>query len=436
MLTIKTDISDCSWLQYIIDEFKIINGAKFDIEIIELDKNTVNQHVFYYVTNPSQFGLCIFNAASPNPTRRVKYVSEKIFILENTESYNFCINYDLFWNAFVFLSRFEEYLSELDGKLIKSQCKKHPRMDKETFKIPIVNILFNEFEAFIKKHFPDLQFEEKKCLEIDISHDVDYINKTLQLLIKQTTFNLLNTFKVLYNPKKFIKNLLFTLRFLLMRPSYWCFDYWVEVEKKNNVYSTFYIYSRVKRNNFKTWLLDPSYDIQHNKKLQKQLKDLLNDGFFIGLHGSYDSAKSLPLLEQEKDQLEAILGTKISKTRQHWLHYSELTTPDIHDKLFSLDSSLGWNDQLGFRSGIASIYRPYNFKNKKAYNYEVLPQVIMDSTIFDYYRNKNLQQEIDSILVNAKDYAKNPHVSISWHQRVCNQDYRWHKIYEDIINAL
>ena len=50
-------------------------------------------------------------------------------------------NYDIFWNAFVFLSRLEEYWKEKNKKQIKSYVKNHPRKEKATFDVPVVNNL-------------------------------------------------------------------------------------------------------------------------------------------------------------------------------------------------------------------------------------------------------------------------------------------------------
>ena len=195
------------------------------------------------------------------------------------------------------------------------------------------------------------------------------------------------------------------------------------------------MYVKCKSRSFRSWLIDPSYDIKNNVKLQKKLIDLYKCGFQIGLHGSYNSAINCNQLQYEKDELERILGIKIVKTRQHWLNYSEDTTPDIHNRLFLFDSTLGWNDRMGFRSGIASMYNPYDFKNKKAYDYEVIPQVIMDSNIYDYGLKQDVFNAAKLVLNRSKKFSKTTCVSISWHQRVCSSDYNWHLFYEELLSA-
>jgi len=435
MLTIKTDIENKSWLIYILEEFRNINLANFDIEILSLSETSLNTNIISYVNTPTD-GLSIYSSNEEMPTNTIEYLQDNLFIHENTKSKNFSINYDLLWNAFIFLSRYEEYLSEENEKYIYSYSLNHPRSDKRSFDIPIVNVLFNELELFIKKNFPKCTFNNKKEPIINLSHDVDYIEKTIQLRLKQTAFNGYNTLKSITNPKQFIKNISKTFKFAFSTPSYWCFDYWTKLEKKHNQRSTFYIYVKNAKKDFKSWLIDPSYDIKLNKKLQEKLKELKNNGFEIGLHGSYNSAKDFEKLKEEKIILENVLGFKVTKTRQHWLNYFESITPDSHNRLFETDSTLGWNDRIGFRSGCASKFRPYDFKNNKTFNYYIIPQIIMDSNVYDYTKDEQIFEKTKNMIELSKNISKITYISISWHQRVCSSDYNWNKFYEELLDEV
>jgi len=436
MLSIKTNIQNKNWLKYIIKQFKTINLADFDIEVISLDGKEKYENIVYYLDSYKKDSVNIFNSKEVMPNGNVEYLKKELYVLENTRNDIFDINYDIFWNAFVFLSRYEEYLSEQNGSNIYSYSLNHPRLDKKSFNIPIVNVLFNELERFLVKNFYDLQFGDKQAHIIDLSHDVDYINKTIQLRLKQTAFNLFNTLKSARDPGRFMRNSIKTVKFAFSNPSYWCFDYWAKLEEGHGHRSVFYIYAKYGSQSFKSWLLDPSYDIKSNIKLQNKLKELYNKGFDIGLHGSYDSAKSFEKLKNEKDILEQSLGIEIKKTRQHWLNYFEKITPKIHENLFKYDSTLAWNDRMGFRSGTASAYSPYNFEKQEEYRYQIIPQVIMDSNIYDYSDSVEIFNEAKIVMQKSKDLSKTTHISISWHQRVCSSDYNWNKFYEEIISDI
>ena len=440
MLNIITDSEDTSWLKYISDEFCCINQAKFRINVIPYTDEKQENGFNIYHLKAFHDGICIPNRTGALPNGKTRWLKKNLFISWGTDSGDarFACGYDIFWNAFIFLSRFEEYQTVKKGKKIKSYCFKHPRFDKTTFSIPIVNILFNEFEKIISEKFPSLEFKHKEKPVYELSHDVDYIEKTIKLRLKQTLFNGYNTFKSLRSNSEFKKNSLKTIHFLTKNPSYWCFDYWQKIEKDYNVRSTFYFYAATaKKQGLLPWIIDPSYNIKKNMRVSLKIKQLVSEGFDIGLHGSFLSAVDEDRLYQEKNLLEDVTNRQIRKVRQHWLHYVEDITPYLHEKYFDYDSTLGWNDRMGFRSGSASRYRPYDHIQQIAFKHQVTPQILMDSHIYDY-GSGHVEEHMKNALTMLQSLAafKKPHVSISWHQRVCSHDYGWHKAYEQILNRL
>jgi peptidoglycan/xylan/chitin deacetylase (PgdA/CDA1 family) len=82
------------------------------------------------------------------------------------------------------------------------------------------------------------------------------------------------------------------------------------------------------------------------------VRTLDREGFEIGLHGSYNSALAPGRLEAEKDALESATGLASTSTRQHFLHWDVRVTPRLQrDAGFSVDSTLGFNRNVGFRTG-------------------------------------------------------------------------------------
>ena len=106
----------------------------------------------------------------------------------------------------------------------------------------------------------------------------------------------------------------------------------------------------------------------------------------------------------------------------------------IHNELFEYDSTLGWNDLMGFRSGCASRYRPYDHKNRKAFDFFETPQILMDSIIFGHSYCGFAQKAAIAIeLIEKVKRYKNSYISVSWHQRSCSTDYGWNTEYEKIL---
>lgn len=427
-LYVYSEKATAPWLKYILEEFIRIQGGNFDF--ILTDNLQADCHIYYGIEVDNK--LCIPDKSKVEPSGEVTVLKKDLFIVKDTQNNagTFGVSYDIFWNAFVFLSRREEFLKERNGKKTQSYSINHPRVDKETFLIPIVNVLFNELESLIVKFYPYLKFSSDSKVNIELSHDLDYISKTIQLRGKQTAFNLYNTIKSLPSFSSFLSGMSQTLKFLLSTPSYWRFNDWVEMENSVKMKSVFYIYSKVGSKNFTSWLIDPSYNINTNDRLKNILKELKQNDFEIGLHGSYYSATDMELQRREKEQLENSLDINIAKGRQHWLRYEELITPAIHNKLFQYDSTIGWNDRIGFRSGVASHYRPYDHFNDKPYSYFITPLVIMDSNLYDYGKHNFEKVLNDCIqLLNGLKNYKNVNVSISWHQRTSAPDYKWHNEY-------
>jgi len=436
-LCIVTDIRNDQWLKYIVQEFKSIQDARFEIAITSSSSES-DAHCIYYLKNGVK-GPCIpQRTRSGTANSETQWISSNIYILRGTGSHSNglgLVDYDLFWNAFVFLSRLEEYRAFCAGHPVNSLAKRHPREDKNTFSIPIVNRLFNELEKAVRKVYPQLEFGSRHAPMIEYSHDVDYIRKTIPLRLKQSAFNIHNIFRTLGDRPKCKKAVARTVDFFLSNASYFQFEFWRCIEEHLGVRSIFYVYAKARRSNPKTWLLDPSYDISVNSRLQESLRKLIARGFEVGLHGSYDSAENELMLASEKHLLEKALGVTIGKVRQHWLRFNERKTPVFHEKFFNQDSTLGFNDTCGFRSGCASRYRPWNHTEHRPFAHVEVPQILMDSHIFDYGAH-DVEDRKHRALQILEQLAplKNVHVSISWHQRVCARDYGWHHFYLDIIN--
>ncbi|MEM7161487.1 MAG: hypothetical protein AAF487_03510 [Bacteroidota bacterium] len=427
MLYIQAHKEHHHWLNYLMDEFRRIEGAEFQIGIGEKETES-RLNLRYNSSEKSDVHLSI----QDNPYPKFEWIENGLFILEGTQKRGKKnIDYDLFWNSFYFLSRRNEWLLEQSGKKVQSYSNKTGIKDEKIWQLPIVNMYFGILKSYIAKNFPELKFSENQRPTIELSHDLDYIKKTSSLRLKQSAFQVYNGIRRFH-----LKKIFSGLRFFFTSPIYWNFDFWKELEEKFGLKSVFYVYAKTNKRGLKEWLLDPAYDISTNEKLKTALKDLSQEGWRIGLHGSFNSADSFDLIQKEKAKLESAIHSPITKTRQHWLRYAEAKTPFFHEELFQEDSTLGWNDRIGFRAGIGSKFRPYNHKENRAFKHYVIPQVIMDSNIFDYgYGNEDviIQQSKAMIIELAKQ--SNAHFSISWHPRTCHKEYAWQFAYEELLET-
>ncbi len=437
VLYIVTDTPDTRWLEYIVAEFKRINLCEADIQVMSFfgHEAIVSVNKIFYCAS-SVPGFCVPARSQVLPNGKIHYVKGDLYALDQTttEDKRFACSYDIFWNAFVFLSRMEEYLLVQRHRSSLSHRILHPRTDKRSLTIPVVNLIFNHLESLIKTHFPTIFFGVSVQPKIEFSHDIDYLSKSLQFMAKQSILNAYDIVRFFPRFRDMGKSFMKSVAFLFSRPSYWTFEYWEEVEKRFHTRSIFYIHAKAVKKNFLTWIIDPNYDLLNHPRLQKKLRQLVKDGFEVGLHGSYLSAVDEDIMAKEKAILENVLGQPVTKVRQHWLRYNEKVTPYIHNKFFEYDSTLGWNDRIGFRSGCASPYRPYDHKNHKPFEIIEIPQIIMDFNIYQslVFENKYfLGIALD--IIDKLDECKSARVAVSWHERACTSDYEWHKTYETIL---
>jgi peptidoglycan/xylan/chitin deacetylase (PgdA/CDA1 family) len=109
---------------------------------------------------------------------------------------------------------------------------------------------------------------------------------------------------------------------------------------------------------------------------------LVQNGFDVGLHGSYYSATKDSLLEQQKEALEKTVKAPVTTTRQHWLHWSHPKTALMQSKAgFLADTSLGYNRNIGFRAGTSLPFYHFDLKNRQQLQLLEVPLIIQDGAL-------------------------------------------------------
>jgi hypothetical protein len=105
----------------------------------------------------------------------------------------------------------------------------------------------------------------------------------------------------------------------------------------------------------------------------------------VGLHGSYLSHVSADDLAAQRAQIEEASGAKASGTRQHFLRFDVGRTFAAQEAAgFDHDSTLGYNEALGFRAGIAAPFHPWNASARAPHRLLELPLTVMDGTLFPH----------------------------------------------------
>lgn len=161
----------------------------------------------------------------------------------------------------------------------------------------------------------------------------------------------------------------------------------VELEKKYNFTASYFFTVYPKWDKIK---YDCVFDINdpcrwrgQDIRVKDMIKDMLEDEFDIGLHGSFYSAVDLPVLREEKERIERAANHTIFTTRQHYLHWDINKTPHIHEEIgLEADTTLGFNRNIGFRSGTSLPYFMYDLANDNCLNLIQAPLILQDVAMF------------------------------------------------------
>lgn len=163
-----------------------------------------------------------------------------------------------------------------------------------------------------------------------------------------------------------------------------------------------------------------------------QLRRLKADGCEIGLHG-LDAWCDSELGRTEMSEICRISGDAQSGVRMHWLCFDENSPPLLEKAGFTYDSTIGYNETIGYRAGLSQVYKPLNCVRLLE-----LPMHIMDTALF-YPSYLNLarlaaRKKVDQLIQNASDIGGV--LTINWHDRSIAPERLWDGFYVDLLIGL
>ncbi len=156
-----------------------------------------------------------------------------------------------------------------------------------------------------------------------------------------------------------------------------------------------------------TFFFRPMYDdSQSVEPYEDEIKDLLKNGWEVGLH--VNDAGTLDSIIREKEALESVTGSTILGSRVHYLRISQDKTSLLHEAGFSYDSSLTFSkDRFDLRNT--------GYISEKS-GLIVFPITFMDAYLFSYcgLSEDNVVEFMVSNLANAETHGVR-FVTILWH---------------------
>jgi peptidoglycan/xylan/chitin deacetylase (PgdA/CDA1 family) len=188
----------------------------------------------------------------------------------------------------------------------------------------------------------------------------------------------------------------------------------MEIEEKLGVRSTFFFLNETYPFHplrIPSWRLSLGYYDLFDSNLQTVIRKLDDEGWEVGLHGSFLSFNNLDLLKKEKSDLESIVGHTVVGVRQHYLNLDEHTWERQAEAGFLYDASFGFSDDIGFKEGRCHPFKPISNQN-----FHVVPLALMDSCVMGM---KNPFESAVDVIKMAEE--KQACLVLNWHQRMFNE---------------
>ncbi len=139
-------------------------------------------------------------------------------------------------------------------------------------------------------------------------------------------------------------------------------------------------------------------------------------GWDIGLHGDFGTHDSLEKMNAAVSTLSAGLGFRPTGLREHYLKFDFEKSWKIMDEAgFDYDTTVGTNDRLGFRMGLASPFHPPD-ENWETLNLLEIPLVLMDTTLWGYLKKSEGQGYLDAMRLMDLVYRMEGVFTLLWHQ--------------------
>jgi peptidoglycan/xylan/chitin deacetylase (PgdA/CDA1 family) len=171
------------------------------------------------------------------------------------------------------------------------------------------------------------------------------------------------------------------------RDPYWNFERWAGEESRRGFRSCFYFCPPAPRTRHEYdahYTMDDTLEFEGRRTtVRGMVRALAERGFEIGLHGAYLSHLDTEELAREKRQIEEALGQPVAGIRQHFLRFEAARTWPAQARAgFGYDTTLGYNEAIGFRAGIAAPFPAWDAERGAPLDMLELPLTAMDGALF------------------------------------------------------
>jgi len=277
---------------------------------------------------------------------------------------------DIFASAFFMLARWEEYVNTNRDKHNRFRSNESVALINGFLSYPVVNQYVELLWIFLKElHFSGDRRE--KSFDLVITHDIDHLD------YPGTGHIILGDFLKRKNIKLAIEH----SRFFLTKHinPYDTFDFIMTESEKRGLQSHFYFMAS---NSGKTQ--DLTFYL-NGRRFKKAIDHIRAREHVVGFHPGYFTYDDINRWSHEKNLLEEAIEERVYEGRQHYLRFDMPATYCIWEKNgMSIDSTMGYAEQEGFRCGTGDVFTVFNFLERRKMNLKERPLIIMDGSLRKY----------------------------------------------------
>ena len=302
------------------------------------------------------------------------------------------IGLDIFGSCFFQLTRYEEMVkSDLDS-YERFPASASLAFQEGFLERPLVNEYVELLWATLQSLWPGIKREPREP-RVFMSHDVDFpfcsIGLPLTAVLRQSAGDILKRRQPRLALQR-MQSYFQTRRGNLENDICNTFDFIMDVAEERGFQSEFYFIPQHSGGE-----IDGYYSLD-DPEIRQLIRRINRRGHRFGYHGSYntfldpkttkDEVEVLLNVLEEEGVVQAGLGG-----RQHFLRWrNPATWQNWADAGMAFDSTLGFSEHIGFRSGTCYEYPVFNLFTREQLSLCERPLVVMDITLFPGYGHMNL----------------------------------------------
>ncbi len=215
------------------------------------------------------------------------------------------------------------------------------------------------------------------------------------------------------------------------------FDFIMDVSESNGLQSAFYFMSHGSLDE-----TDAGY-LPTDPWVRGLLRRIHTRGHEIGYHASYDSFDKPAMIEAEFRRLVKVCEEE-GILREHWggrHHYlrwqNPITWQAWDDADLGYDTTLSFQDHVGFRCGVCYEYPVFNLFTRQQLGLRERPLVVMEGTMFNRaYMGISDSRAIELVSLLAETCKQfDGTMSLLWHNTSLLSD-RDRRLYKTIVDSI